>query len=233
MAAQDGVREREMRTLFNLVKAPDAGRGDVDAFLELKGKPVPESLWGRKIEFELKSATGGRPNISTVRDFGLHHVEKWRRLHWLFGVYGRDTRGDQVLEYCLYGSPSAMKPWFDRMSAYIAPDVKLAASVPHLIGDETLSQVLGEAETFSREEAKRLMKNQYRGGDYDEASDLPEARYSRSAMLEMLRGRCAYVIRRGSTLNNPHISAAYFEGWERIADDHAARLRELVIDSLS
>lgn len=87
MAAQDDVREREMRTLFNLVKAPDAGRGDVDAILELKGKAVPEALRGSRIEFELKSATGGRANISTVRDFGLHHVEKWRRLHWLFGVY--------------------------------------------------------------------------------------------------------------------------------------------------
>jgi len=36
----------------------------------------------------------------------------------------------------------------------------------------------------------------------------------------------------GSTLNNPHIPASYFSGWEHIEDDHAARLRELVADAL-
>ena len=67
MAAQDDAREREMRTLFNLVRAPDAGRSDVDALLELRGRSVPKTLRGARIDFELKSATGGRPNISTAR----------------------------------------------------------------------------------------------------------------------------------------------------------------------
>lgn len=51
-------------------------------------------------------------------------------------------------------------------------------------------------------------------------------------MLAMLRERCGYVIRRGSTLNNPHIPAGFFEGWEQIREDHAARLRELVVEAL-
>ena len=153
-AAQDDVREREMRTLFNLTKPEQYGRADIDAVLELRGRSVPDELSGRTVLFELKSATGGRPTISTVRDFGLHHVEKWRPLHWLFGVYARDRDGDQALQYCLYGSPQAMKPWFDRISAYIAPDVALAEHVAPLIGDDTLTAILGPGEVFSREDAE-------------------------------------------------------------------------------
>ena len=232
VAAQDDERERELRTLFNLKRHPDAGRGDVDAVLELKGRSVPASLRGEAIEFELKSATGGKPTISTVRDFGLHHIEKWRTMHWLFGIYGRDQRGDQVLLYCMYGSPHQMRPWFDRMASYVEPDVALARHVPRLITDATLSAVLGPENTFSQNDAKRLMKNQYSATDYLNASDRTDGGYSRRAMLRMLRERAKYVIERGSTLNNPHIPAGYFVGWERIVDDHAARLRELVVHAL-
>lgn len=221
-----------MRTLFNLIRAPDAGRADVDALLELKGRGVPAPLRGTRLDFELKSATSGRPNISTVRDFGLHHVQKWRRLHWLFGIYGRDASGDLVLQYCLYGSPARMKPWFDRMAAYIEPDVELAVHVPDLITQSTLTAVLGRKKRFTSDDAKRLMKNQYGAEDYVRVADLPDGGFSRDAMLGMLRQRCEYVIRRGSTLNNPHIPAGFFNGWERIEEDHAARLRELVIDAL-
>ncbi len=222
-----------MRTLFNLKRHPDAGRGDVDALLELKGRSIPESLRGEVVEFELKSATGGKPTISTVRDFGLHHIAKWRRLHWLFGIYDRDARGDQVLQYCLYGSPQQMKPWFDVMATYVAPDVALAQHVPSLVTDDTLTAVLGSTSSFSFEEARRLMKNQYSREDYHRMADLPGGEYSRQAMLQMLRERCQYVIERGSTLNNPHIPARYFAGWERIEEDHALRLRELVVDALT
>jgi len=228
MAAQDDAREFEMRTLFNLTRPEEYGRADVDAVLELKGRAIPEKLRGRTINFELKSATGGRPNISTVRDFGLHHLEKWRRLHWLFGVYAGGK-----LRYCLYGSPRAMKPWFDQMAAYIAPDVALADHAPDFIDDSALAAILGTADRFTLDDARRLMKNQYSADDYAEAANLPGGEYSRDAMLAMLRERCRYVILRGSTLNNPHIPARYFAEWERITEDHAARLRELVVDELT
>ncbi len=227
MAAQDDAREFEMRTLFNLTRPEEYGRADVDAVLELKGRAIPKELQGTKVYFELKSATGGRPNISTVRDFGLHYLEKWRQLHWIFGVY----EGGK-LQYCLHGSPRAMKPWFDQMASYIAPDVALAEHVPQLIKAGTLTAILGSRRTFTRADARRLMKNQYSAAQYAAAADLPGGGYSRAAMLAMLRERCEYVIRRGSTLNNPKIRANYFAGWERITDDHAARLRELVVDEL-
>lgn len=228
MAAQDDDREFEMRTLFNLTRPEEYGRGDIDAVLELKGRAIPEKLRGKTVNFELKSATGGKPTISTVRDFGLHYIEKWRRLHWLFGIY----EGGK-LQYCLYGSPRAMKPWFDQMAAYIGPDVALAEHVPDLIDDRVLSAILGRRRKFTREDARRLMKNQFSGADYDDHADLPDGHYSREAMLLMLRERCDYVIQRGSTLNNPHIPASYFLDWERITEDHAARLRELVVDEMT
>jgi hypothetical protein len=216
-----------MRTLFNLTRPEEYGRADIDAVLELKGRSIPAALQGHIVNFELKSATGGRPTISTVRDFGLHYLEKWRKLHWIFGIYEAGK-----LQYCLYGSPQAMKPWFDQMSAYIAPDIALAAHAPGFIKDSALTAILGPAHKFTRADARRLMKNQYGASDYDDAADLPGGEYSRAAMLNMLRERCEYVIRRGSTLNNPHIPASYFADWERITEDHAARLRELVVEAL-
>jgi len=221
-----------MRTLFNLTRPEEYGRGDIDAILELEGAAIPEGLEGKKIPFELKSATGGRPNISTVRDFGLHYIEKWRRLHWLFGVYDVEG-GETKLRYCLYGSPKKMKPWFDRMAAYIAPDVALAECVPDLIDDEILTNVVGDGENFGYANAKLLLKNQLNRQGYREAADLEGERYSREAMLELLQARCRYVIERGSTLNNPHISPSYFKAWEKIERNHAARLRDLVVEALT
>lgn len=233
VAAQDDVREREIRTLFNLTRPEKYGRADIDAVLELEGTAIPKELQNQEIAFELKSATRGKPTISTVRDFGLHHIEKWRPLHWLFGIYGPGPDGELRLHYCLYGSPARMRPWFDQMASYVGPDVALADTVPDLIGEETLGRVLGGAKEFGYEDARRLMKNQYGREDYLEAADLPNDRYSRAAMLEMLRERVRYVIQRGSTLNNPHIPASYFHGWEQITKNHAARLRDLVVEALT
>lgn len=228
MSAQDDARENEMRTLFNLTRPDDFKRADIDAVLVLKGAAVPKRLQGERISFELKSATTARRTISTVRDFGLHYLEKWRELHWLFGIYDGDK-----LDYCMYGSPQAMKPWFDDKAAYIGPDVALAKCLPALMTDDTLTEVFGDGQKFDRTDAKRLMKNQYRAADYADAADLPGGEYSRAAMLKLLRRRARYVIDRGATLNNPHIPASYFAGWEQITEDHAARLRELVVEALS
>src|ERR1017187_1250710 len=94
-----------------------------------------------------------------------------------------------VLQYCLYGSPQAMKPWYDEKAAYIAPDVALSECVPALITDATLTTVLGACEQFGAEDARRLMENQFRAADYTGAADLSDGGYSRDAMLEMLRLR--------------------------------------------
>ena len=226
MTVQDDDRERELRTLFNMVRPEEFGRADVDAILELD---TPSG--DLQVPFELKSATRSRPSISTVRDMGPAHLEKWRSLHWLFGVYDSGSR--PRLQYCLYGSPKAMRPWIDEMSAYIAADVALAKNVPALLGDAALTDSLGDREAFDAADARRLMKRQYTAAQYLAASDLPGGMYSRQAMLSLLRERCAYLIRRGATLNNPHIRPGYFQGWERIERNHAARLRTMVAAAIA
>lgn len=56
--------------------------------------------------------------------------------------------------------------------------------------------------------------------------------YSPERMLSILQDRCQYLIEKGSTLNNPHIPASYFNGWEKITKNYAQRLRELVAEAL-
>lgn len=218
MPVQDDERERQMVLLFNLTVPEDRRRADVDALLELdkRAEPVP---------FELKSSTG--KSVSTVRDFGPDHIVKWRHLHWLFAFYGA---GGQHLRHCYYASPADMADWITDRECYVRPDMVLAEWAPRLVTAETLQQVLGDAETFSLHDARLIMKNQWRLAEYHRQADLPGTRYSRERMIELLQRRCAYVIRRGATLNNPHIPEVYLtaRGLQPIQRDHAARLRGLV-----
>lgn len=71
------------------------------------------------------------------------------------------------------------------------------------------------------------MKKQWTAAQYREQSDLPDG-YSLQRMTEILQQRARYVILRGATLNNPHIERRFFERFDKINDEHAMRLRELV-----
>ena len=219
MAPQDDERERQMVSLFNLTVPADRGRADIDAYLDLRAGADP-------LPFELKSTT--YKSISTVRDFGPEHIAKWRRLHWLFAFFERDGR---TLRHCYYASPADMAPWIEEKARYIRPDLVLAESAPQLITDATLSLVIGEdVESCSMDQAKLIMKKQWSAAQYLASADLPDHRFSRSKMVELLQARCEYVIRRGATLNNPHIPESYFatQGLHHIEHDHAATLRTQV-----
>jgi len=218
MPVQDDAREQQMTLLFNLSVPEDRQRADIDARLELE--ELDESL-----PFELKSTTGR--SVSTVRDFGPQHVAKWRNLHWLFAFYG--PGGDRTPLYCSYASPADMAPWIAEKESYIRPDLVLAERAPQHITEQDLLQVLGvEKDAYTVADARAIMKKQWSAEQYHDKADLPDDGYSRSRMLEVLQERCGYVIRRGATLNNPHISGAYLERLERIEKDHAATLRRLV-----
>jgi hypothetical protein len=223
MPIQDDERERQMVMLFNLTVPEDRGRSDVDAYLELDDASDP-------IPFELKSTTRG--SVSTVRDFGPEHIAKWRHLHWLFAFYS--TGGTRLL-HCYYASPVDMADWIKEKERYIRPDMVLAERVPALVTDEALTQVLGDGASFDLSDARLIMKDQWRLEQYRAAADLPGGHYSRARMVELLRLRCQYIIRRGATLNNPHIPKRYFADhhFERITRDHAAHLRRLVRASLA
>ena len=219
MPVQDDAREIELVRLFNLRALPGRSRSDDDAWLRFQGQQIP---------FELKSTTSG--SVSTVRDFGPEHIRKWEGKHWLFGFY--DKNGT-TLKYCCYASPARMRPWIQKMEAYVRPDAILAETVPSLITEDLLVRILGDKPFYSKDEARSIAKNQYTEAVYSERIDLPDRKaYSRGRMLEILRERCRYVLLRGATLNNPHIPSDYFSNWDRISEDHAITLRRMVAEFL-
>ncbi|MDZ5622051.1 hypothetical protein SFC88_14485 [Nocardioides sp. HM23] len=222
MPAQDDARERQMIDRFNLIVPEGRGRSDVDAYLRMADIDEP-------LPFELKSTT--KNSVSTVRDFGPEHITKWRHLHWLFALY--DSSGIRMLQ-CYYASPADMRRWIEDKEAYVRPDMLLAERALQTLDMRIVDDVFGDAETFSIDKAQSIMKRQWSVAEYKRRADLDGDRFSRTAMLEVLRARLGYVIRRGATLNNPHIPVTYFEevGLQAITEDHAATLRRLVQDYL-
>lgn len=211
---QDDARENEMIKLFNLVKASSEGRSGIDAFLEMSGFSIP---------FELKTSSNG--SVTTVRDFGPDHIEKWKGKHWLIGFY---QKGTVVYKY---GSPNMMKPWIDGKAEYIAPDILLADLASKRLSLDDLFNVCGRKDKYTHDDAFCLHKRQYSAADYIKMQDLPDG-YSQKRMLDILKDRIKYTSLRGSTLNNPHIPAGYFLGWDEIVSDHANRLRRMVKEYL-
>lgn len=207
---QDDARESSMRDLFELQKDELEGRSGIDAFLLLDGERIP---------FELKTTSKG--SVTTVRDFGPDHIQKWQDKHWLIGFFLKGT------EYYKYASPSQMKPWIQKKEQYILPDFKLANLLPNKIDLEDLYEILGVKSIYSLADAKYLQKNQYKKEKYLELQDM-ESGYSAHRMLDILRDRARYLLERGSTLNNPHIPLSHFNECPEITQDHAQQLRLLV-----
>jgi hypothetical protein len=165
---QDDARERQLIELFKLKRIEGAGRADTDAELAVEGAAIP---------FELKSSTDD--SVTTVRDFGPSHVDKWKNKHWLIGFYEKDG---VTLKYCIYGSPRKMAPWVKEKEEYIRVDVELAKTVPSLITREILYQVLGEKDVYTVQDARLLHKRQYTSSQYLEQRDLQNG-YSPERML--------------------------------------------------
>lgn len=207
---QDDDRESAMRVLFNLYKNEDEGRSGIDAFLDFEGEVIP---------FELKTTSQG--SVTTVRDFGHDHIEKWKDKHWLIGFFMNGR------EYYKYGSPLMMAEWIKGKEQYIAPDFKLATLVPSKLHLDDLYDILEKKDIYTYEDAKAIQKQQYSKQKYLNLQDLTSG-YSPERMLEILKDRARYLIERGSTLNNPHIPFSYFTGWVEITQNHAEQLRAMV-----
>lgn len=218
MAFQDDARESYLVQLFELTQGEDRRRSDIDAFLAIDDLLLP---------FELKTTSTG--NVTTVRDFGPDHIAKWRNEHWLIGVY--DRTGNR-LKYALYGSPEKMRPWIEEKEEYIRRDFELADLAPKLITESHLDQIMGYKTEYSMQDAKLLHKKQYSKAEYHQLADIPGGKFSRKRMLYIVKERIRYIAKRGSTLNNPHIPASYFQDWPIITKDYAATLRRMVRDEL-
>ena len=89
MPVQDDERERELVRMFNLVWNPDHQRAGVDAFLDIT---VNNEKF--RLEVEVKSTTGN--TVSTARDVGMEHIEKWRRKLFVIGFYTKDARRPEL-----------------------------------------------------------------------------------------------------------------------------------------
>ncbi|MFI9466304.1 hypothetical protein ACIHBQ_02325 [Streptomyces sp. NPDC052492] len=215
MAVQDDARERQMRDRFNLRVTDDRTRDGIDAFL---------SIDGRIVNFELKSTTSG--SVSTVRDFGPKHIEKWRDLHWIIAVY--DRAGTSIVK-CHYASPIDMAPWIEKKRNYVLPDVVLGQDIASKVEASTVIKIFGgRTGPYTKEDAKWIMKNQWGADEYKAAMDVPGG-YSLERMTEMMGLRCSYVMTRGSTLNNPHIEKSYVDQLPLLDEEEPAiSLREHV-----
>ncbi len=206
MPVQDDAREQELVREFNLQWDPDHQRSGVDATLEIE-------VGGRtlRIDVEVKSTT--RKGVSTARDVGLDHIQRWRRMFFVIGTY--DQRGHRLaLQKSLCLTPLDLEPWIAGIESYVAPDYQLAQRASASLDLPDLIAICGNQSTYSIEDAKKLHKRQWTARQYKDAADTEVAgkpRISQQKMLEILRLRSAYISERGATLNNPHIPPTYLD----------------------
>jgi hypothetical protein len=206
MPVQDDERERELVRMFNLEWDPAHQRAGVDAVLDVEVDGCPY-----RFEVEVKSTTG--TTVSTARDVGMEHIQKWRRKLFVIGFYSREARRPE-LQHCLCLTPVDMEPWIASIEAKILIDFKLALRASRRLVLEDLFNVCGEKNTYSVEDAKRLHKQQWTAEEYAAAQDTMvglEQRISREKMLEILQLRLKYIAERGATLNNPHVTKAHLD----------------------
>lgn len=205
MTVQDDERERELSALFGLEWDVAHQRHGVDAIL----RDIVVENKNYSFEVEVKSSTVF--DIGTARDFGMHHIERWRKMMFVFGFYSKERRPE--LQFCLCLTPMDMEPWLAQKESQMLIDFKLASRVPQNLTLDDLFVVCGKQQTYSIEDARKLHKNQYTALEYQQAVDTVDQnglpRISQKKMLEILKQRALYIAERGSTLNNPHISKTF------------------------
>ena len=204
MTVQDNERERELVRLFNLQWDAAHQRSGVDAFLD-----VQTGTDKFRFEVEVKSTTGG--TVSTARDVGMDHIQKWRKKIFVIGFYSR-AAGRPELKTCLCLTPVDMEPWFNSIEQKILPDFQIAKLASKKLLLEDMFAVCGKKQHYTIADAKRLHKLQWSVEQYKEAEDLivgGKRRISATRMLDIFRLRSKYIAERGATLNNPHITKAH------------------------
>ena len=230
MPVQDDERERELVRMFNLDWDPSHQRAGVDALLHVNAD-------GRACSFEVevKSSTG--TTVSTARDVGMEHIQKWRRKIFVFGFYSKESRRPELL-HCLCLTPVDMEPWIAAIESKIFIDFKLAMKASRRLVLADLFDVCGAQDTYSLADARRLHRQQWTAQQYLAAIDTDvqgEPRFSQGKMLEILQLRSQYISERGATLNNPHIAKAHldlFANTNRVVagPNWAAGVRQIAIE---
>jgi hypothetical protein len=207
MTVQDDERERELVRMFNLDWDPAHQRHGIDAVL----KDVVVA--GRRYEFNVEVKSSTDYSIGTARDFGMEHIRRWRSMLFVLGFYSK-TRGRPELQQALCLTPIDMEPWVAEKEAQLRIDFRLAARAPMKLELDDLFAVVGEQDSYSIEDARKLHKQQWSALEYEQALDIDEGgvpRISQSKMLDILKLRAQYIAERGSTVNNPHVGKAYIK----------------------
>jgi hypothetical protein len=229
MPVQDDARERELARTFNLEWNPAHQRGGNDAILEID---VDGQRY--RLDVEVKSTTGS--SVSTARDFGMDHIQRWRQKLFIIGYYSK-ARGTPELQSCLCLTPIDMEPWIFEIEEKILIDYMIAQRLAQRTLElADLFAVCGQKDQYTISDAKRVHKRQWSAEQYRDQADIQAARgprgFSQGKMLELLRLRARYIAERGATLNNPHVPKKHlqtFKGTDRfVADGNwAADLRTL------
>jgi len=227
MTVQDDSREQELCRIFNLVWDPLHERGGTDAYfhLDVEGHRL-------QVDVEVKSTTGA--SVSTARDVGMEHIQKWRGKLWVIGYYKPILGKGVQLRTCLCLTPAQMEPWIAKVEEYIKPDFLLASAAAEHLTLQDLATVCGVKAEYEIEDAKRLHKKQWSAAQYRAAADIVNGRkrtLSPSRMLELLKLRAQYIAERGATVNNPHIAKGFlrqFLGTQaEVKQDWAVTIREI------
>lgn len=152
MSVQDDERERELVRMFNLEWDSDHQRGGTDAVLKININQKEYSL-----AVEVKSTTG--ETVSTARDVGITHIEKWRKKLFVIGFYTSDARRPE-LKSSLCLTPIDMEPWITSVEQKILIDFKLAQLASKHLSLSDLFEICGEKEYYELADAKSLHKQQ-------------------------------------------------------------------------
>jgi hypothetical protein len=187
------------------------------------------------IDVEVKSTTG--ESVSTARDVGMAHIQKWRSRFWIIGFYTKSRDPDLIKTLCL--TPADIEPWVAGIEQKILPDFSLANHAAQRLTLEDLFAICGKKDFYTIEDAKRLYKQQWSAEEYRNALDMVfqgKKVISQAGMLSVLRLRSTYISQRGATLNNPHVTTTFLRGFEKtnraISDDWAIKLREIAKEYL-
>lgn len=209
---QDNKREKELIKLFNLEQPKNRSRIGVDGLLVVDDITIP---------FEIKSTTIG--DITTARDVNLNHIKKWRRVHWLVGIYNNNAK----LQYVVYGSPNKLINWFDFIENDIKRGLKISSMIVDRIDIDMVKEIFGDKSTYTYDEARFVFKRLFTKKEYERRKDKKKG-YSKKAMLAMFKEHNWHYLERGSSLNNPKIPKAEYKDWPKITKKHSLSLKKLV-----
>jgi hypothetical protein len=214
---QDDKRENELIRLFGLKQNVNRKRHDIDAFLDVSQN---------RINFELKSTTVG--SISSASPLTLAHIKKWRKFHWIFGIYDKST---EKLQHCVYASPAMMKKWLDYLEEDINRGITISYDLAEKIDFGIMYKVLGKKDFYTKEEVKKIFKKLYTPARYKELRDHKKG-YSPIRTLFMFKEHnLAYLIK-GSWLNNPKIPQKYYKGFPVIRGNWKESLKNILKGSV-